>query len=59
MKLRVSLTDKGDDIGGTVQYEGNYADAKEALLTTLEAIAKSFGMTTKDLIIDIYRMDIK
>ena len=54
MKLRASLTDKGGQIHGKVEYEGSYLMAKEALLTTIESLAKSFGMTTEDLLKDLY-----
>lgn len=59
MKFRTSLTDKGGQIRGKVEYEGSYHDAKEALLTTLESVARSFGMTTTDLIIDLYHSEKK
>ena len=54
MKFRASLTDKGGEIHGKVEYQGDYASAKEVLLTTIESISKSFGMTTEDLLKDLY-----
>ncbi len=53
-KMRISLSDKGGDIHGKVEVEGNYAFTKEALLIVMEAVARPFGMSAKDLIIELY-----
>ncbi len=58
-KMRISLTDKGGEIHGKVEIEGNYGFTREALLTTLESVAKSYQMDTLDLITDLYHTEKK
>ena len=57
-KMRISLVDKGlGEMRGKVDITGSYAFMKEALLTSVEACAKAGGISTLQLLADLYHTE--
>lgn len=53
-KLRISLTQKGDEIKGTVELPGDPLFVLEALSVAIEAMAKKFEVTPDAVVRDLY-----
>lgn len=57
MKMRVSLTDKRGDIGGTVQIDGDGVFRMESLLTIVRVVDKANGVPVSETLDDLKAMD--
>lgn len=54
MKMRISLTQKNDDIKGTVELPGDPAFVLECLALAIEQVAKQFEVTPSAVVSDLY-----
>lgn len=56
MKLRVSLTQQGDDIKGTVALPGDPAFVLEAIVLIIERTAQQFEVPADAVVRDLYSL---
>ncbi len=55
-KMRVSLVQKHDEIGGTVQSEGDALFVLECLALIVEQVAKKSGVAPGEIVQDLYSL---
>ena len=53
-KIRITMSQRGDEIRGTVNLEGEVMFALEALAATIEILAKTAGVTPVEMARDLY-----
>lgn len=57
--MRISLSQQGDEIKGTVTLPGDPAFVLEALGLVVETFAKQSGVTPREILDDVYRVLLK
>jgi hypothetical protein len=53
-KIRITLTEEGDDIKGTINVEATTGFTLDALAATVEALADHYKVSVDDVMQDIY-----
>ena len=54
MKMRISLTQKGDDIKGKIELPADPAFVLEGLTVAIEAFANQSGVPVKEVLEDVW-----
>lgn len=58
-KMRISLTERGDEIRGTIELPGDPAFVLEGLAMAVERFAQQSGVSEREIIEDVYRVILK